>query len=444
MTKLTAAQKRFLDNATLIAALQLIFQKLEESGAQLYRLSDIADTTSGGTPSRTVSSYYGGDIPWIKSGELNDGLIEEVEEYITEEGLKNSSAKIYPKGTLVIALYGATVGKTGILGIDAASNQAVCAVTPNTSKVSNKYLFWFLRHKRQDFLNDSFGGAQPNISQKILRETWLPLPEKEIQEEICGFLEIVEKRQNGQKNLDLPNLPAPLEEQRRVVARVEELAGKIEEVRSLRQQIIKKCDELYRSIIFAPSVETTLTPMNELVKLREPDVVVSPEETYHFAGVYSFGKGVFKQQSQTGMEFSYKNLTRLKVNNFIYPKLMAWEGGLGIVPPECDGLVVSPEFPVFEVDENRVLPETLDVYFRTPFVWSLLANISTGTNIRRRRLHPSNFLKYEFPLPSMKIQMKLRAVKKRGDEMKRMREKAIKELDSLLPSILDKAFKGEL
>jgi type I restriction enzyme S subunit len=236
----------------------------------------------------------------------------------------------------------------------------------------------------------------------------------------------------------------PLEEQQRIVAQIEKLAGKIEEGRSLRRQAIKKCDELYRSIIIAPSVETTPTLMGKLVKLREPDVIVSPEQTYHFAGVYSFGRGLFRQQSQSGIEFSYKNLTRLKAGNFVYPKLMAWEGGLGVVPPECDGLVVSPEFPVFEVDENHVLPETLDVYFRTPFVWSLLANISTGTNIRRRRLHPSNFLKYEFPLPPMKIQQKLRTVRRRGDEMQRLREEAMKELDNLLPSILDKAFKGEL
>jgi type I restriction enzyme S subunit len=236
----------------------------------------------------------------------------------------------------------------------------------------------------------------------------------------------------------------PLEEQRSLVARIEELAGKIEEARSLRRQIIEEYDALCRSIIFANSDEITYTAMQELVKLRDTDVVVSPEEIYNFAGVYSFGRGVFKQQSQSGLEFSYKNLTRLKVGNFVYPKLMAWEGGLGVVPPECDGLVVSPEFPVFEVDENRVLPETLDVYFRTPSVWSLLASVSTGTNIRRRRLHPSNFLKFKMPLPPMKTQQKLREVKRRVDAMKRLRENAIAELDALLPSILDKAFKGEL
>ena len=444
MTKLTAAQKRFLENATLIAALRLAFQKLKEAGVPTYLLNEIAETTSGGTPSRRSESFYGGQIPWIKSGELNDGLITQAEEFITQEGLEKSSAKVFPKGTVVIALYGATVGKMGILGLDAASNQAVCAVTPRSRKINNSFLFWFLRNKRQDFLDDSFGGAQPNISQKVLRETLIPVPSMEMQNKLCTFFEAVEKRQQGERSISLPELPPPLEEQRRIVARIEELAEKIEEARGLRMRAIEDWDVLCRSIIFSTTVDKKLTPMHELVSLRELNVTVSPLESYSFAGVYSFGRGVFKQHSLQGTEFSYNKLTRLSAGNFVYPKLMAWEGALGTVPDECDGLVVSPEFPVFDVNEDKVLPETLDVYFRTPSVWSLLSGISTGTNIRRRRLHPSNFLQFEIPLPDMKTQQKLRDVKAKSDQMKSHRQKALQEFDALLPAILDKAFKGEL
>jgi len=123
---------------------------------------------------------------------------------------------------------------------------------------------------------------------------------------------------------------------------------------------------------------------------------------------------------------------------------MAWEGALGVVPPECDGLVVSTEFPVFEVNESRVLPETLDVYFRTPSVWSRLSDTSTGTNVRRRRLNPEKFLAYKIPLPPMSIQKQLREVKSKLDGIKPVHRKVAEELDALLPSVLDKAFKGEL
>lgn len=236
----------------------------------------------------------------------------------------------------------------------------------------------------------------------------------------------------------------PLDEQRRIVRQIDELAAKIEEARNLRDEVNEECDALCRSIIFDEAAETTPVAMRELVRWKETDVSVSRNETYHFAGVYCFGKGVFKGLRKAGMEFAYSRLSRLQSGNFVYPKLMAWEGALGVVPPECDGLVVSPEFPVFEVDENRVLPEVLDVYFRTPSVWSKLSDTSTGTNVRRRRLNPSDFLSFKMPLPSMAAQQKLREVKRGVDAIKNMQAETTAELDALLPSVLDKAFKGEL
>lgn len=239
-------------------------------------------------------------------------------------------------------------------------------------------------------------------------------------------------------------LPDP-EEQRRIVARIEELAGKIEEARGIRQQLVSGYEDLCRSIIFDRSNnDFVITPMRELVRLREPDVLVNSEGTYHFAGVYCFGKGVFQGQRRSGTEFAYSRLTCLHTNNFVYPKLMAWEGALAVVPPECEGLVVSPEFPVFEIDQNRVLPEILDVYFRIPSIWPILSGVSTGTNVRRKRLNPSDFLAFEIPLPPMEKQQQLRSVKQRVDRLKRIQAETSKELDALLPSILDKAFKGEL
>src|SRR3989338_630205 len=156
------------------------------------KVKDIAKTTSGGTPSRSVSAYYGGNIAWIKSGELNDGLITESEETITEDALKNSSAKLYPKGTLVLALYGATVGKTGILGFESASNQAVCAIYPEKG-ISKEYLFWFFRQKRLEYIQQSFGGAQPNISQDVVKNTDVPVPPLEVQESVQKLLFHIEK-----------------------------------------------------------------------------------------------------------------------------------------------------------------------------------------------------------------------------------------------------------
>lgn len=184
--------------------------------------------------------------------------------------------------------------------------------------------------------------------------------------------------------------------------------------------------------------------MGDLVRLRQPDVIVRAEETYQFAGVYCFGRGVFRSQVKMGMAFAYSRLTRLHVGNFVYPKLMAWEGAFGVVPSECDGCVVSTEFPVFEVVEERVFPEVLDTYFRTPSVWPEIAGASTGTNVRRRRLNPNDFLAYRMPLPSRATQERLRKIRTEVDGLKRLQGETAAELDALMPSILDKAFRGQL
>ena len=155
---------------------------------QIKTLGEVCETTSGGTPSRGNASYYNGTIPWVKSGELNKGVIYDTEEKITEEAIKNSSAKIFPKGTLLIALYGATIGKLAFLGVDAATNQAVCGIYQNDS-IDSKYIYNFLFHKKQDLVKQGIGGAQPNISQTILKKLAIPLPPLETQQAIVSKIE---------------------------------------------------------------------------------------------------------------------------------------------------------------------------------------------------------------------------------------------------------------
>lgn len=138
-------------------------------------VASIAETSSGGTPRRDQPRYFGGSIPWVKSGELGDGYVYEVQEHITEDGLRSSSARVFPTGTLCIALYGATVGKLGILGIDAATNQAVCGIALHPD-VDVRFMFRALEFKRRTLIELGKGGAQSNISQEIVRKTQLPLP----------------------------------------------------------------------------------------------------------------------------------------------------------------------------------------------------------------------------------------------------------------------------
>lgn len=168
--------------------LEPAFADIEKSSWPIKTLGAVCRTSSGGTPSRSRPEYFNGSIPWVKSGELTDGLVSEVSEFISEEALAGSSAKLLPAGTLLIAMYGATVGKLGVLARPAATNQAVCAIFP-PPEVDPKFLFWYLRRQRSNLITKAVGGAQPNISQTILRDLELPIPPFGVQREIVAEIE---------------------------------------------------------------------------------------------------------------------------------------------------------------------------------------------------------------------------------------------------------------
>ena len=162
-------------------------------------LGSVGIWQAGGTPSRSNKSYFGGNIPWLKTGDLNDGYISEIPESITEEAVANSSAKINPIGSVLIAMYGATIGKLGILTFPASTNQACCACIKYFA-ITQSYLFYFLLSHRAAFIAKGGGGAQPNISKEIIVNTVIPLP--------------------------------PLAEQQRIVAKIEELFSVLDNIQN--------------------------------------------------------------------------------------------------------------------------------------------------------------------------------------------------------------------
>ena len=150
-------------------------------------LGKIGNWQSGATPSRLRKDYYGGNIPWLKTGDLNDGYISDIPEYITETALKETSVKLNPKDSVLIAMYGATIGKVGILSFPATTNQACCACTDYL--VKKMYLFYFLLANREKFIAMGGGGAQPNISKEKIVSTLIPLPPKQEQSRIVEGIE---------------------------------------------------------------------------------------------------------------------------------------------------------------------------------------------------------------------------------------------------------------
>ena len=234
---------------------------------------------------------------------------------------------------------------------------------------------------------------------------------------------------------------APLPEQRAIVAKLDELSEKTNQLNAHLEAIEADADALLRSHMFGERADGYIKrKMSELVSLRSTDVAVESTREYRFAGVYSFGRGVFASAVKSGSDFAYERLSTVKAGDFTYPKLMAWEGALGIVPLECNGMVVSPEFPVFTVNTESVLPEVLDIYFRTPSVWSELAALSGGTNLRRRRLQPSDFLEYKMSVPPMPVQTKLRDLKVSIAALKAKHAAIRQSNTALVPATLERIF----
>lgn len=205
-------------------------------------LDSVAHWGSGGTPSRKNPEFFNGKIPWIKTGELGDKYVRTAEEFLSEEAVKKSSAKVFPKGSVGIAMYGATIGKASIWGIDASTNQA-CAVAQCTPEIiSNEFLYYFLLSEKRGFINAGKGGAQPNISQGILKDWPIALP--------------------------------PVNEQKRIVAKIEELFSEldsgIESLKTARAQL-----KVYRQAVLKHAFEGKLTaPWRE----KNKDKLESPEQ----------------------------------------------------------------------------------------------------------------------------------------------------------------------
>ncbi len=212
------------------------------AGWTVTTLSQIAKWGSGGTPSRRLPHFYTGSVPWIKTGELDSKYIRNSEEYITDEAILKSNAKVFPKGSVGIAMYGATIGKLSIWGIDASTNQACAVAQPHTEMLVSEFLYYFLLSERHRLVEVGKGGAQPNISQSILKRWPICIP--------------------------------PVKEQHRIVAKIEELFSELDKgvecMKKARKQL-----KVYRQAVLKHAFEGKLT-----AKWREEnqDKLEKPEQ----------------------------------------------------------------------------------------------------------------------------------------------------------------------
>lgn len=406
------------------------------TGWEWKKLNDLCKTTSGGTPSRGNPGYFSGDIPWIKSGELKDGLITDSEEHITESAIESSNAKKFPKGTLLIAMYGATVGKLGILDIEAATNQAVCAIFPG-EHLNRNYLFWFLKFYRKDLIDASFGGAQPNISQALIRSIEVPIPFPD----------------DNEKSLDIQN---------RIVLRIANAADELTEARRLHEKIVVDTNRLMDAVLaeLLPDPEKGLPErwgarLLSTLASEEPNQIVPadhPSTAFNYWGLDAISEGQIAEPPPNYIQGSDVKSTcvSFSTKHVLYSKLRPYLNK--VIVPSMDG-IGSTEWVVYEPNPNILRREYLAFVMRTKWFVNLASGSSYGARMPRANKSVLREIKIPIPFISDPIQSLstqdqiVERITQFSSDVDSMREGNNRQeglLTQLEQSILAQAFRGEL
>ncbi|ESU24357.1 hypothetical protein FEDK69T_08030 [Flavobacterium enshiense DK69] len=363
---------------------------------------------SGGTPSREKLEYYmGGKIPWVKTGDLKGKYTNYPEEHITEEALKNSSAKIFPKNTVLLAMYGATIGACSILPFEAATNQACGALLP-TDKVDVDFLFYYLKSIKNDLISKGVGGAQPNISGGIIKQTLIPL--------------------------------LPLKEQKKI-------ANILDAADTLRQNdkaLIAKYDELTQALFLDMFGDPVSNPKGwEIDLLSEvADVIMgqSPKgDTYNIDGI---GKPLLNGPTEFGVKYPIEKQWTTKPTKFcrkddiLFCVRGATAGKMNWADKEyCigRGLAAIRSNGITSNDYIYLILERMYNIFQSTSNGSTFINIS-GDDLR----------KVKIPRTSESFQNQFAERIAVIEEQKAIAQKSLEKSEELFNSLLQKAFKGEL
>ena len=396
-------------------------------GWKWCRLGDVADWGSGGTPSRKNPEYYQGSIPWIKTGELNETYIFDSEEKVSEDAIKHSSAKIFPKETVVMAMYGATIGKTAIFGIDASTNQA-CACAICHKELDNHFLFNFLKSKKDYFLYNAKGGAQPNISQEIIKNTLIPLP-------------------------------PTLAEQQRIVQRIESMFAKLDEAKEKAQNVVDGFETRKAAILhkaFTGELTAKWRKENgvsddswEEKTIGECLIAISDKydpQKDKIDGVQYIGLENIEANGgiiSTGDVSSVKSIkTLFKNNDLLYGKLRPYLNKHDIV--EFDG-ICSTDILVYRSKPEYEIKFFNYLFSQNCFIQYAIEN-SNGINLPRTS--EKNISAYSQKIPTLPEQVKivriLDIIIEKENKAKQAAGAVLDQIALLKKSILARAFRGEL
>ena len=235
----------------------------------------------------------------------------------------------------------------------------------------------------------------------------------------------------------------PLSEQQRIVAKIESIKRRIEEIQRLRAEQEKEVKNLRYSLFEKAKQEFGVGKIGNLIDPKIDEIAVDPTGDYLFAGVFSFGKGLFIRGIQKGDDTTYKTFNRLHKGQIVMSQPKGWEGAISLVSNEFDGLFLSPVYSTFEAKGNHNIKYVAE-YCKMPTTWQKMFELSKGIGARRNSIYSREFLQIEIPLPDIREQNKIVSLLDKLNDLNIAHHETAKELSQLIPSLLDKAFKGEL
>jgi hypothetical protein len=382
-----------------------------------FPLADLVDAFGGFTPSKKKASYWRGTIPWVSPKDMKRWEIEDAADHVSASAVAETSCKLIPAPAVLLVVRGMILAHSvpvAISRVPVAINQDMKALRPRDG-VDAEYLALVLAGARETLLTrvDIAGHG----TRRLPAEAWASL-----------------------------KVPVPdITEQRRILKRALAAVSRVAELKKLHEARSIAIDELRLSLVLGQSKRSRDWGVvgDYFGRIDDTEAALRGED-YRFAGAKSFGRGLFFSGIRVGGEFNYTRIRRLRTGDFVYPKLMAWEGAFGMVTAQLNDHVVSPEFVVFRPRREGLSVEVLDTYFRSKHCLDDVRGASTGSNRRRRRLHPDAFLQLPVPLPSKSVQEKLEALyaleaKSRQEWMQRDAQ-----LNALRQSVFRAVFRGQL
>ena len=380
-------------------------------------LGDVCDVVAGGTPSRKNPKYFGGDIPWVKISDMLQGTITYTEETITKAGIQNSSAKILPSGTVLISIF-ATIGRTALLGIDAATNQAIVGVIPKSSQLNTRFLRYYLDNSVSELIKEARGVAQVNINSKILKSLKIPLP--------------------------------PLTEQERIVCLLDEA----EELRKLRDQASERMEEFVPALfheMFGDPTKNTKTwqvlRFGEICESRLGKMLDEKQQSGLHLRPYlrnqnvQWGKVDVSNMAQMDFDEKDREIFRLREGD-----LLICEGGevgrTAIWHKELPECYFQKAVHRARANLNIVLPEFI--------LWTMYALSKSGgfadftSQSTIAHLTGVKLKQLPIPVPPLALQYEFAQRVQEAREIQSRQAQSAERIDALYQSMLSKAFAGEL